>query len=74
MNEFTSLGHPILIGASRKSFIGKLTNELSTDKRLEGTAASVAISIANGTNVVRVHDVKEMKKVVQVTDAIVRAK
>ena len=74
LNEFTSLGHPILVGASRKSFIGKLTNELYTDKRLEGTAASIAISIANGANVVRVHDVKEMKKVVQVTDAIVRAK
>jgi len=74
LNEFTSLGHPILVGASRKSFIGKLTNELSTDKRLEGTAASIAFSISNGANVVRVHDVKEMKKVVQVTDAIVRAK
>jgi dihydropteroate synthase len=72
LNEFTSLGYPILVGTSRKSFIGKLTNEINADKRLEGTAASVAISIANGANVVRVHDVKEMKKVTQVADAIVR--
>ncbi|MBM4166924.1 MAG: dihydropteroate synthase [Ignavibacteria bacterium] len=74
LQEFTSLGYPILVGTSRKSFIGKLTNELQADKRLEGTAASVALSILNGANVVRVHDVKEMKKVVLVTDAIVRAK
>jgi len=70
LNEFASLGCPILVGTSRKSFIGKLTNDMNTDKRLEGTAASVALSIANGANVVRVHDVKEMKKVVLVADAI----
>lgn len=66
------LGFPLLIGPSRKSFIGKITGEEPQD-RLEGTAAAVAAAILNGCHIVRVHDVAAMKKVAAVTDAIVRA-
>ena len=72
LREFKSLGRPILIGTSRKSFIGKVLG-LSTDDRLEGTAASIAVAIANGADIVRVHDVKEAARVVRMTDAIVRS-
>jgi dihydropteroate synthase len=72
LREFKSLGKPILIGTSRKSFIGKVLG-LSTDDRLEGTAASIAVAIANGADIVRVHDVKEAARVVRMTDAIVRS-
>ena len=68
---FHSLGFPILVGTSRKSTIGKVL-DLPVDQRLEGTAATVTLSIANGADVVRVHDVKEMSRVVTMTDAIVR--
>jgi len=71
LREFKSLGKPILIGTSRKSFIGKVLG-LSTDDRLEGTAATIAVAIANGADIVRVHDVKEAARVVRMTDAIVR--
>lgn len=70
--ELRSLGRPILVGASRKSTIGKVLGDLPTEERLEGTAATVAISIANGADIVRVHDVKEMARVARMTDAIVR--
>ena len=63
------LGFPILIGTSRKGFIGTLLN-LPTDQRMEGTAASVSAAIMNGANIVRVHDVKEMKRIAVITDAI----
>ena len=69
--EFKKLGYPILVGTSRKSTIGKVL-DLPVDQRLEGTAATVTLSIANGADVVRVHDVKEMSRVVTMTDAIVR--
>lgn len=69
--ELKSLGRHILIGTSRKSFIGKVL-ELPPGERLEGTAATVALSIAHGADLVRVHDVKAMKRVAQMTDAIVR--
>ncbi|MEO6795963.1 MAG: dihydropteroate synthase [Candidatus Dormibacter sp.] len=69
--EFRALGCPILIGPSRKSFIGK-TLDLPVDDRLEGTAAAVALSIAGGADVVRVHDVKAMVRVARMADAIVR--
>jgi len=69
LKEFQELGHPILIGTSRKGFIGTLLNA-TADERIEGTAASVAVSITNGANIIRVHDVKEMKRVAVVTDAI----
>jgi dihydropteroate synthase len=72
LREFKSLGRPILIGTSRKSFIGKVL-DLPADDRLEGTAATVAIAIANGADIVRVHNVKEIARVVRMTDAIVRS-
>ena len=71
LGEFKKLGHPILIGTSRKSTIGMVL-DLPVDQRLEGTAATVALSIANGADVIRVHDVKEMSRVATMTDAIVR--
>lgn len=71
LSEFKILNKPILIGTSNKSFIGKILN-LPIYERLEGTAATVAISILNGADIVRVHNVKEMKRVVTITDAVVR--
>jgi len=70
LKEFTSLGKPILIGVSRKSFIGKILDDAPAEHRLEGTMAAVAVSVINGANIVRVHDVKEIIKVVKVVDAI----
>ncbi len=72
LREFTPLERPILVGVSRKAFIGKVLENASVENRLEGTAAAVAISIMNGANIVRVHDVKEMAKVARVADAIRR--
>ena len=69
--EFRSLGFPILIGPSRKSFIG-YTLDLPPDQRVEGTAAAVAVGIARGADIVRVHDVEVMARVAKMTDAIVR--
>ena len=71
LREFSSLDKPILIGTSRKSFVGKVL-DLPADDRLEGTAAPVAVAIANGADIVRVHDVREMARVACMTDAIVR--
>jgi len=71
LSEFKQLGKPILIGVSRKSFIGN-TLKLTVDERIFGTAACVALSIANGANIVRVHDVKQMKEIARMTDAIAR--
>jgi len=62
---------PILLGTSRKSFIGKIL-DLPVTERVEGTAATVALGIAKGIDIVRVHDVLEMKRVAKVTDAIIR--
>jgi dihydropteroate synthase len=67
--ELRRLGFPILIGPSRKSFIGK-TLDLPASERLEGTAAAVALSIAGGADIVRVHDVKAMVRVARMADAI----
>jgi dihydropteroate synthase len=72
LGELRVLGRPILIGTSRKSTIGKVL-DLPVEERLEGTAATVAIAIANGADIVRVHDVKAMIRVARMTDAIVRA-
>jgi dihydropteroate synthase len=69
LNTFTDLGYPILIGPSRKSFIG-LTLDLQVDERLEGTAAAITASIINGARIVRVHDVLEMKRVQIISDKI----
>lgn len=69
LREFKSLGKPILIGTSRKSLIGKVL-DLPVEERLEGTAATVAVSILNGANIIRVHDVLAMKRVAKMVDAI----
>lgn len=68
--EFQELGCPTLIGTSRKSFIGKLTGDLPVEERLEGTIASTVIAVMNGASLVRVHDVKAVKRALQITDAI----
>ncbi|MBF0505199.1 MAG: dihydropteroate synthase [Nitrospirae bacterium] len=73
LKEFTLLGRPVAIGVSRKAFIGKLLDGAPPAGRMEGTAAAVAVSVLNGAHIVRVHDVKEMAKVVRVADAIKRA-
>jgi dihydropteroate synthase len=84
LEELRALGRPVLLGSSRKSFIGwvlDLTPEQRSsevafvppgDQRLEGTAATIAIGIAQGVDIVRVHDVKEMARVCKMSDAIVR--
>ena len=69
--ELKTLNKPILLGSSRKSMIG-LALDLPTDQRLEGTAATVAIGITNGADMVRVHDVKQMVRVCRMSDAIMR--
>ena len=71
LERLQELQSPILIGSSRKATIGKIL-DLPPDQRIEGTAATVAISILKGVDVVRVHDVKEIMRVVKTTDAIVR--
>ena len=71
LGEIKAMGFPVLIGTSRKSTLG-LVLDLPVDDRLEGTGATVAISIANGVDIVRVHDVREMKRVSLMSDAIVR--
>jgi len=73
LGELRALGRPILLGTSRKSTIGLVLGGLPADERLEGTAATVALGIAQGVDIVRVHDVHEMMRVVKVADAIVRA-
>ena len=73
LRELKVLGLPILVGTSRKSLI-KMVLSLPADQRVEGTAATVAVSIANGADIVRVHDVKQMARVCKMTDAIVRGK
>jgi dihydropteroate synthase len=84
LEELKILGRPILLGSSRKSFIGwvldftaeQRSNKVAfvppSDRRLEGTAATIAIGIAKGADIVRVHDVKEMARVCKMSDAIVR--
>lgn len=69
LQRLVQLGFPVLVGPSRKSFIGKAL-DLPVDDRLEGTASAVTTAILNGARIVRVHDVKEMKRVAKMTDAI----
>ncbi len=71
--EIRHLGFPVLLGPSRKSFIG-YTLDLPADQRLEGTAAAVAVGIVRGADLVRVHDVEYMARVVRMTDALVRGR
>lgn len=72
LGELRALGRPILVGTSRKSTIGAILGGLPASERLEGTAATVALSIAQGADIVRVHDVHEMMRVVKMSDAVVR--
>jgi dihydropteroate synthase len=71
LKDFGNLGYPLLLGTSRKSMIGK-TLDLPVEERLEGTAATVAYGISAGADIIRVHDVKEMKRVIDMTDAMIR--
>ena len=73
LGELRELGRPILLGPSRKSFIG-LVLDLPVHDRLEGTAAAVAIGIAHGADMVRVHDVRQMVRVCRLSDAIIRGR
>jgi dihydropteroate synthase len=72
LNMFTLLEMPILIGPSRKAFIGRILEDAPAGERVEGTAAALAIAIMNGANILRVHDVKEMRKAAKVADAVKR--
>lgn len=72
LGELHVLGRPILLGTSRKSHIGRILGGLPASERLEGTAATLAIGIAQGTDIVRVHDVHEMMRVVRMSDAVIR--
>ena len=72
LGRFKELGLPLLVGTSRKSTIGRLLGGLPPEERVEGTAATVALAIAAGADIVRVHDVREMARVCRVADAIVR--
>jgi len=71
LEAIRALGYPVLLGPSRKSFVG-FTLDLPPDQRMEGTAAAVAVGIARGADIVRVHDVEAMVRVARMTDAIVR--
>ena len=72
LEELKAVGRPIVVGTSRKSVIGKVLGDLPVEDRLEGTAATVALAVARGADIVRVHDVKEMARVARMSDAIVR--
>lgn len=71
LDEIKSLGYPVMIGPSRKSFIGQIL-DLPVEEREEGTAAAIAIGIARGADIVRVHDVRSMARVARMSDAIIR--
>lgn len=71
LDHFKSLGYPLLLGPSNKSFIG-YTLDLPPDDRMEGTGATIAIGIDRGADIIRVHQVKEMSRMARMTDAIVR--
>lgn len=73
LGEVRALGFPVLLGPSRKSFIG-FTLDLPADQRVEGTAAAVAVGIVRGADLVRVHDVESMARVAKMTDALVRSR
>ncbi len=72
LGELRALGRPILLGTSRKKTIGLVLGDLPPKERVEGTAATVALGIAQGADIVRVHDVHEIARVVKMSDAIVR--
>ena len=72
LRSFLALGQPLMIGTSRKAFLGRILN-LPPEEREEATLATVAVAIQNGANIVRVHEVKRTRRVVQVADAILRS-
>ena len=71
LNELNTLNLPVLLGTSRKSFIGHVL-DLPVNERIEGVAATVTLGIAGGVDIIRVHDVKEMSRVAKMTDAMMR--
>jgi dihydropteroate synthase len=71
LDEIRALGYPVLLGPSRKSFIG-YTLDLPPDDRVEGTAAAIAVGIVRGADIIRVHDVRQMVRTTRMTDAITR--
>ena len=70
LDEIASLGFPVLVGPSRKSFLGSLPSNLPPAERLEGTLAAVVVSVMKGASMVRVHDVREARRALEVVDAI----
>jgi dihydropteroate synthase len=72
LDEIRELGYPVLLGTSRKSFIG-FTLDLPADQRVDGTSATVAVGITRGADIIRVHDVQQIARVAKMTDAIVRS-
>ncbi len=74
LREIEALGYPVLIGPSRKSFLGSLASRLPIEDRLEGTLAAVAAGIMNGARIVRVHDVKQCRRIADVIDAVTEAR
>ncbi len=72
LDEIRALGYPVLLGPSRKSFIG-FTLDLPADQRVEGTAATVCVGITRGADIIRVHDVEYMVRIAKMTDAIIRS-
>jgi len=72
LREFTALGRPVLVGASRKSFLGKLTGQDDADQRLESSLAAATVAVMNGASIVRVHDVEATCRAVAVADAVTR--
>ncbi|MDD5045422.1 MAG: dihydropteroate synthase, partial [Candidatus Omnitrophica bacterium] len=69
--EFKSLGFPLLVGVSRKSFIGKVADK-PVEERLYGSIAAGILAVKNGAHILRVHDVKETKEALQIADAIIK--
>lgn len=72
LDEIKAMGFPVLVGPSRKSFIGKILN-LPVNQREEGTYAASTLCIAKGADIIRVHDVKGNARIAEMTDAIIRA-
>ena len=75
LSEFKNLGYPIMVGTSRKTFIGNIcggNKPLPTTERLEGSLAAACIAVANGADIVRVHDVKETRRCIDLVDCVVR--
>ncbi len=73
ISKFKRIGYPVLLGTSRKSFIGKITGAEVND-RLAGSIASISIGIMNGVDIVRVHDVKETRQAIEIIDRIIGKK